>query len=285
MDSLRMQDDFEIGVAKKNSDHEKSDSSSEDEVAVLHEQNRIKKILNDVFNILKIPMIIDIRNSDILYSQVNRACEFLQSMRDNLLNDKKEKEELPAGNELLSLTFSEKNELINGLKNLYHVSNKQEQVRLLTIAPTDWGRQRLQKFFDSSERQARRSLQIRASKGVLASPEDLRGNKSLDTAVADAVIKFYEEDWISRVSTDKSDVLLIKTQPVAKRFMLLTMGEAFEEFKIKFPQYVIGKSKFYDLRPRYVQPTCFHDTCCCMYHENFDLLLKVKIKFIFSRNH
>ncbi|CAF5024058.1 unnamed protein product [Rotaria sp. Silwood1] len=235
MDSLRMQDDFEIGVAKKNSDHEKSDSSSEDEVAVLHEQNRIKKILNDVFNILKIPMIIDIRNSDILYSQVNRACEFLQSMRDNLLNDKKEKEELPAGNELLSLTFSEKNELINGLKNLYHVSNKQEQVRLLTIAPTDWGRQRLQKFFDSSERQARRSLQIRASKGVLASPEDLRGNKSLDTAVADAVIKFYEEDWISRVSTDKSDVLLIKTQPVAKRFMLLTMGEAFEEFKIKFP--------------------------------------------------
>ncbi|CAF2780779.1 unnamed protein product [Rotaria sp. Silwood2] len=144
-------------------------------------------------------------------------------MRDNLLNDKKEKEELPAGNELLSLTLSEKNELINGLKNLFHVSNKQEQVRLLTIAPTDWGRQRLQKFFDSSERQARRSLQIRASKGVLASPEDLRGNKSLNTAVADAVIKFYEEDWISRVSTNKSDVLLIKKQPVAKRFMLLIM--------------------------------------------------------------
>ena len=105
----------------------------------------------------------------------------------------------------------------------------------------------------------------------------------MNTVVADVVVKFYEEDWISRVSTSKSDVLLIKKQPVAKRFMLLTLGEAFEEFKIKFRQYLIGKSKFFDLRPRYVQSACFHDTCCCMYHENFDLLLKIKIKLIFSR--
>ena len=66
--------------------------------------------------------------------------------------------------------------------------------------------------------------------------------------------------------------------------MLLTLGETFEEFKIKFPQYLIGKSKFFDLRSRYVRPTRFHDTCCCMYYENFALLLKVKIKLIFSRH-
>ena len=59
MDSLRMQDDFELGVAGKNSEYEKSNSSSEDEAAMLHEQNRIKKILNDVFSILEIPMVTD----------------------------------------------------------------------------------------------------------------------------------------------------------------------------------------------------------------------------------
>ena len=59
MDSLRMQDDFELGVAGKNSEYEKSNSSSEDEAVVLHEQNRIKKILNDVFRILEIPMVTD----------------------------------------------------------------------------------------------------------------------------------------------------------------------------------------------------------------------------------
>ena len=129
-----------------------------------------------------------------------------------------------------------------------------------------------------------KSLQICASKGLLASPEDLHGNKPLDTAVADAVIRFYEEHWISRVSTNKSDILLIKNQPVAKRFILLTLGEAFNKFKIKFPQYLTGKSKFSDLRPRYVQPTRFHDTPCCMYHENFDLLLNIKIKLVLSRH-
>ena len=59
MDSLRMQDDFELGVAGKNSEYEKSNSSSEYEAAMLHEQNCIKKILNDVFSILEIPMVTD----------------------------------------------------------------------------------------------------------------------------------------------------------------------------------------------------------------------------------
>ena len=59
MDSLHMQDDFELGVAGKNSEYEKSNSSSEDEAVVVHEQNCIKKILNDVFSILEIPMVTD----------------------------------------------------------------------------------------------------------------------------------------------------------------------------------------------------------------------------------
>ena len=86
-------------------------------------------------------------------------------MRDNLLNDKKEEGELSEENESLSLTLSEKIKLMNSLKNLYYASNKQEQVRLVTIAPTSCGRQKVQKLFNSSERQARRYLQILANKG------------------------------------------------------------------------------------------------------------------------
>ncbi|CAF3806814.1 unnamed protein product, partial [Rotaria socialis] len=125
-------------------------------------------------------------------------------------------------------------ELINGLKDLYHASDKSEQVRLLTIAPTNWGRQKVQKFLDSPERQARQSRELRSTKGVLTSPEYLRDNQPLDASVSHAVIKFYEQDWISRVSPNKSDVLLIKKQPVSKRFMLLTIGEAFEKLKSDF---------------------------------------------------
>ena len=43
MDFLRIQDDVELDVARKNSEYERSNASSEDEVAVSHEQNRIKR--------------------------------------------------------------------------------------------------------------------------------------------------------------------------------------------------------------------------------------------------
>ena len=93
-------------------------------------------------------------------------------------------------------------------------------MRLLTIAPVNWGRQKVQKFFNSSDRQARYARELCLTKGVLATPEDLRGNQALDSSVIQAVVKFYEQDWISRVSPNKSDIILIKKQPVAKRFVV-----------------------------------------------------------------
>ena len=174
-----------------------------------------------------------------------------------------------------SLNLAEKDELIGGLQQLYDSSDKAEQVRLLTIAPSNWGRKKVQRFFKTPERQARRSRELRVSGGFLAQPEDLRGNNPLDAVTAQAVIDFFEQDSISRVSPKKADVILVKKQPVAKRFMLLTIGEAFEVFKSDFSQYEIGRSQFYALRLRHVKPMSLHDTCCCVYHENFDLVLKV----------
>ena len=75
------------------------------------------------------------------------------------------------------------------------------------------------------------------------------------------------------VSFKKRDVLMIKRQPVAKRFMLLTIGEAYEKFRNDFPQCAIGRSKFFEPKPRHVKLIQLHDTCCCMFHANFELLL------------
>lgn len=178
-------------------------------------------------------------------------------------------------NGILSLNLADKDELISGLQQLYDSSDRAEQVRLLTVAPSNWGRQKVQRFFNTPERQARRSRELRASSSFLAQPKDLRGNKPLDAVTTQAVIDFFEQDSISRVLPKKADVILVKKQPVAKRFMLLTIGEAFENFKSDFSQYEIGRSHFYALRPRHVKPMSLHDTCCCVCHENFDLVLKV----------
>jgi hypothetical protein len=39
----------------------------------------------------------------------------------------------------------ESNELLAGLKNLFADSDADEQVRLMTIAPKEWGRQKIEK--------------------------------------------------------------------------------------------------------------------------------------------
>ena len=40
----------------------------------------------------------------------------------------------------------ESNELLGGLRKLYADSDANEQVRLMTIAPTEWGRQKIEKW-------------------------------------------------------------------------------------------------------------------------------------------
>ena len=45
------------------------------------------------------------------------------------------------------LLVSESNELLDGLKKLFTESDDKEQVRLMTIAPQEWGRQKIEKWY------------------------------------------------------------------------------------------------------------------------------------------
>ena len=47
------------------------------------------------------------------------------------------------------LLICESNELLHGLKRLFDESDENEQVRLMTIAPKQWGRQKLEKWYVS----------------------------------------------------------------------------------------------------------------------------------------
>lgn len=45
------------------------------------------------------------------------------------------------------LKISESNELLENVKKLFVESDSNEQIRLMTIAPREWGRQRIEKWF------------------------------------------------------------------------------------------------------------------------------------------
>ncbi|CAF4728653.1 unnamed protein product, partial [Rotaria sp. Silwood2] len=137
-------------------------------------------------------------------------------------------------------------------------------------------RDRIANWFDGSKHQARQSIQLRTTSGVLSFPEDRRGNKSLDSQVELAVHNFYISDEISRETSNKKQIIHPPPSriPVPLRFLHLTIGETYEQFKLKYPNMEINRSKFYSLRLTWVREKTPHDTCMCIYHENAALVLQ-----------
>ena len=173
------------------------------------------------------------------------------------------------------LAVSDADTLIEGLRKLFDSSSDDEQIRLLTVAPSDWGRNRIINFFHCSERQARMALELRQTAGVLAYPISSRGNEPIGHDVINQVLEYYRRDGISRPSARKKYVVLINGNPVGKRFMEMTIDQAFASFCVENSSVKIGRSKFFELRPKDVKPESPHDVCVCIYHENLSLLLKV----------
>ncbi|CAF3148713.1 unnamed protein product, partial [Rotaria sp. Silwood2] len=166
--------------------------------------------------------------------------------------------------------------ILRHLRESFNISDNYEQQRLMTMLPSDWGRDRIANWFDGSKHQARQSIQLRTTSGVLSFPEDRRGNKSLDSQVELAVHNFYISDEISRETSNKKQIIHPPPSriPVPLRFLHLTIGETYEQFKLKYPNMEINRSKFYSLRLTWVREKTPHDTCMCIYHENAALVLQ-----------
>ena len=177
----------------------------------------------------------------------------------------------------LDLSIDDATWILYRPRELFNISVSIEQQRLMTILPPDWGRDRISYWFGGTQHQARNSIKLRTSSGILSYPEDRRGNKPLDNQIELLVQKFYTSDEISRETSYKKQVIRPppSRNPIALRFLHLTIGETFEQFKLKYPDIEISPSKFFSLRPAWVREKTPHETCVCIYHENADLLLQV----------
>ncbi len=72
---------------------------------------------------------------DEMYRILHRLCDVLD-----------EKPQVSHDPNLHGLRISESNELLDSLKKLFAESDADEQVRLMTIAPKGWGRQKIEKW-------------------------------------------------------------------------------------------------------------------------------------------
>lgn len=116
-----------------------------------------------------------------------------------------------------------------------------------------------------------------------------KSSKSLEHEQKIKTVKdFYMREDISVQAAGRKETLVIDGQIVAKRFMLMTVLEAFELFKNEYDEEYVSKSTFFQNRPREIELTSKtpHNMCVCQHHANFRFLLEgcAKVLKSFSTN-
>ncbi|CAF5114774.1 unnamed protein product, partial [Rotaria sp. Silwood1] len=250
-----------------------STSSNASMKQLIYKQEAVE-LLNNIFKLLNIERIVDVRDLDKLRTKMNQANINLYDLFDNILNLKSSSNSNSIDLFSSDVTLNDYKTLTDGLKQLFFISNKEQQIQLLTIAPSDWGRKKIEFFFNCTEHQAKEAIKLRYLYGILARPTYFSGNKPLPKDIIDQVINFYEDDRISRPSSNKKDKIKVNGEDKMFRFMDMTIRDAYLVFKNEFPHVPISHSKFFGLRPKWVKINCTNQTCLCIYHENFQLLLE-----------
>jgi hypothetical protein len=114
--------------------------------------------------------------------------------------------------------------------------------------------------------------------GLTNKSEERTSHLALSSSVIDQVVSFYHKDDISSLTAGKNEVVIVRNDgnktTHQKRYMIMTISEAFQVFKEDFPNVKVGLSKFDVLLvsffPQYV--------CGCLYHSNVILKLDALTK-------
>ncbi|CAF4040399.1 unnamed protein product [Rotaria sp. Silwood1] len=232
------------------------------------------KVLNEVFHLLKIEPVNDIRHTNKLREKLNSVNIALNNLCETILKSKTTMIQNPNESVSMNIKLNDCQSLLNGIKQFFFLSKKEQQIQLLTIAPPDWGRKKIEFYFGCTEHQSKQALILRKSYGVLARPVFFSGNSPIQKATIDQVVQFYEDDKITRQSSNKKDRIKVNGEEKIFRFMEMTIKEAYLLFKDENPTIRIGHSKFYALKPKWIKIKSPYLNCLCTYHENFYLLLE-----------
>ncbi|CAF4418523.1 unnamed protein product [Rotaria magnacalcarata] len=125
------------------------------------------------------------------------------------------------------------------------------------------------------------AIELCESIGVLAIYENNQDRGKISPLAIQTVLAYYEDDVISRCSSNTKDTINVKQnngekKPVCCRYMVMSLQEAFELFKHEYKDnedIKIGYTKFCYLKPKWIKLSIKKNICLCHFHENFRLLL------------
>ncbi|CAF3890887.1 unnamed protein product [Rotaria sp. Silwood1] len=193
----------------------------------VYKQYKAKDILYQVFKVFGISPISDFRKTTIIQQQVTKAIHLIRLAADEIITSPR-----TASKDLAKtvLTIDDTEQLLDDLKLLFRTSEYDEQVRLLTLASSDWERVQIEKFFNCNQWQARKALELRESFGFLAKVTHFAGNFPIDPEIVKEIKNFYQDDGVTRQTSNKKEVIHVNKQSIPIRYMSLTVAQAYTLF-------------------------------------------------------
>jgi hypothetical protein len=144
---------------------------------------------------------------------------------------------------------------------------------LLTVPLESWTIQQTATFFSCSEYTVRMARKLRSQGTYILKPSSRTGRQLSDETIA-MVQEFFRQEDISRALPDRT--IIIENAVVARRFMQVTVEDAFRQFAARNSNVRVGRSKFHSLRPHdVIIPTLkqAHRFCLCLRCQNLKLML------------
>lgn len=134
----------------------------------------------------------------------------------------------------------------------------------------------LGKTFKASKRMCIQSRAVKKDMGLLGINNHVKAGRSIPEETKEKVLAFYENDEFTRMMPGSKDVVSAQNSAGVKvyksqRLLLCNNNILHEEFLKKFPEQKIGKSKFAELKPKWVKTANAngsHSVCVCTYYQN-----------------
>ncbi|CAH0383441.1 unnamed protein product [Bemisia tabaci] len=116
---------------------------------------------------------------------------------------------------------------------------------------------------------------------MILSTKEVKAKTSLPKDTEQKVIQFYINDKYSWQAPGLKDTISVKNPAtgkrtkIAKRYLIMSISELYEHFRVAYPNNSLGIATFFRLRPTHVLPSrkTPHNVCTCIYHENFQYII------------
>ncbi|CAF3420055.1 unnamed protein product [Rotaria socialis] len=174
-----------------------------------------KEQLNGLLDVFSLSPIKDARHTVVAQEKCQILLKKTKILSDSLISSSSSS--TTDTSNVNSIGYEDMEHLVAGLQKLVLMSDHAERIRLLTLCPPTWSRRDISKFFSVLEWDGRMAKELYESSGVLAAYENNQDRVEITPSTIEAVVAYYQDDIISRSSSNTKDTINVKQSDGKKK--------------------------------------------------------------------